>query len=168
MLFRSALLIAGNRSRISDYVFYNCSDEFLLQFKDTMGVYLGIREMAFCYANHEFVIALYKNDPVEGVFLIPGHLKKTVFANRLNGYAGAEGEDLHWLLKYSNLYPDEHFINDIPPYDVLHGIPIGNNPDLTTTIFEKYILQVLRNNIQMKQLDAGWKIHTCGSGRQSI
>ena len=143
-----ALLIAGNRSRISDYVFYNCSDEFLLQFKDTMGVYLGIREMAFCYANHEFVIALYKNDPVEGVFLIPGHLKKTVFANRLNGYAGAEGEDLHWLLKYSNLYPDEHFINDIPPYDVLHGIPIGNNPDLTTTIFEKYILQVLRNNIQ--------------------
>lgn len=140
-----ALIVASNRSPIADYVFYDCSKEFLVRFQSTAVVYFGIKELAYIYKNREFVIALYTASPIESLFIIPGNYKRTIWVNQTNCYSGSEYMSRDWLSPYKELYSfQEENLDAIPPYDIIYKTKEGS------TIFEKYTSQVLENNIQEK------------------
>lgn len=141
-----ALLMIGNQSQIADYVFYNCSKGFEKVFQNTMRIYFEMKELDYLYENKEFVIALYTRDVIESSFFIPGHLRKTIWANRKNSYAGAEmnGYDIGLLDIDRETYVEDEK-NDIPPYDILYSL---EKEDGGKTIFEEYTLQVLNTDIQ--------------------
>lgn len=141
-----ALLIASYEKSIADFVFYGCSDDFVKNFQKTMAVYFGIKELQYVYKNNEFVIALYKKQPIEGSFIIPGHYQKTLWVNRTNCFAGNELAEIGWLLPHKSIYSEEECLNkEIPPYDILYGVEGEGNGK---TIFEQYTLQVLETDIQ--------------------
>ena len=145
-----SLMMAGSRSRIPDYVLYNCTEDFITIFQRTMAIYFGMKEVGLCYRGREFVIALYSVEPMTSCFVVPGNFYKTLWINRRNGYAGNSRQEIGWLLSALSLYKDENsdFINDIPPYDILHELDYEKGK---CTLFEKYTLETLESNIQERR-----------------
>ncbi|MCM1043920.1 MAG: hypothetical protein NC417_00265 [Candidatus Gastranaerophilales bacterium] len=150
-----ALLISSYDKEIADYVFYNCTGEFVSVFQQTMSVYFGMSDLAHFYEHREFVIALYTKTPIECCFIIPGHYKKTIWANQANCYSGSEYMGVGWLSAYKDQYEDQK-LNEggIPPYDILYEAPSDR---LKCTIFEQYTLQILETDIQEQKF--GCKIN---------
>lgn len=142
-----ALLMAGRTEHIPDYVFYDCNKAFKVNFQNTMKVYFAMKELEYLFIKKEFVIAIYTEPPIDGCFIIPGNISKTMWANRKNSYMGEGWNTENWL--YSDK-PDigmEEDCSDIPPYDILFEI---DRDGTKGTIFEKYTLQVLDTDIQEK------------------
>lgn len=140
-----ALMTASYDYNIPDYIFFDCSKEFVFMFQNTMSIYFENRDWFNLFKNREFVIGLYTEPPIESSFIIPGDYKGTVWANQTNCYSGSEYMGVGWLEKYSELYKfQEDGVREIPPYDIIYKIQDNN------TLFERYTLQVLETNIQEK------------------
>lgn len=141
-----ALLIAGYREKIPDYVFYNCSKGFVETFQQCMNTYFGLGTMWYAYENRKFAIALFTKEPVEETIIIPSSISQTLIANKMCGFAGGGITGIDWLASEQSVYDlekQEDFL--IPPYDILHEVCIN---DQKRTIFEHYALQVLETDIQ--------------------
>lgn len=150
-----ALVISSYDKEIPDYVFYNCTSEFVSVFQQTMSVYFGMHDLVHLYEHREFIIALYTKLPVESCFIIPFQYKKTIWANRINCYSGSEHMGVGWLSAYKDQYPNQMMNGEgIPPYDILHEVQSNG---LKCTIFETYTLQVLETDIQEQKF--GCKIN---------
>ena len=140
-----ALVIASYNYIIPDYIFFNCSREFVYEFQKTMSIYFENKELSNLLKNREFVIGLYTEKPIESSFIILGDYKGTIWANQTNCYSGSEYMGVGWLESYRGLYNfQEESVKEIPPYDIIYKIQDDN------TIFEKYTLQVLETDIQEK------------------
>lgn len=145
-----AMLISGYLHELSDFVLYECSQEFVDVFQKTMSAYFRIKDMSFAFRNKEFAIVLYTKAPIESTYIIPGKFEETLMANKKANYAGGDFSNLEWLLSDKISVEDEEY-RELPPYDVLHKVnQNAENSIQKRTIFESYALQILETNIQDK------------------
>lgn len=141
-----AVLIAGYRCNIPDYVFYNCSKEFVENFQQCMNTYYSLGTMGYVYEDSRFTIALFTENPVEETIIIPGSLDGTIIANKMCGFAGGGITGVEWLAsEASDNRPKEPVDVMVPPYDILYEVDMDGQK---RTIFEHYALQVLETDIQ--------------------
>lgn len=142
--FCKALMIASCKQSIPDYVFYDCKQEFIDLFQSTMAIYFERKDLKYIYQNREFVIALYKEQPIESCFFVPGNIERTIWINQTNCYS----ENLEQIRQ---LFPNieksnfsEQKWETIPPYDIIYEFASKE------TIFEQYAKQILETDIQEK------------------
>lgn len=141
-----AMLLASYNEDAPDFVLYQCSNEFIKLFLQTMTFYFEMGTLNYVFQKNQFCIALYTVGDFKELLLYPHSIEQSVIANRLSGFSGNEIFENKWMLQFdSEACIIEKSDISILPYEVMHNVKIKGKEQ---TIFEAYVLKVLETNIQ--------------------
>lgn len=121
------------------FAFYNCSQQFMNQFKENMGAFFRGTEGCNPFSGKSIQISLFQNNEIDGLIFFPESLDKTLLANEQLCRSRGIPNQLAWPGRSGAQFRAV----EIAPLEVICK-PTGDS----LTLFELYARKKLENSIQ--------------------